>query len=108
MSLINKMLSDLEKRDAFLNDNQDMILDGLYSAYDLELSYKRRRFIHFSTFLLLVLIIGLVLFSWFSLEQKNKSDAIHVVENNIDKFQQEPLIDPDLPEKRNCRYRTRH
>jgi len=47
MSLINKMLSDLEKRDAFLDDNQDPILDGLYSAYDLELTGKRKTNIPF-------------------------------------------------------------
>ena len=47
MSLINKMLNDLEKRDAFLNDNQDPILDGLYSAYDLELTDKRKSSIPF-------------------------------------------------------------
>jgi Tfp pilus assembly protein PilF len=47
MSLINKMLNDLEKRDAFLNDNQDPILDGLYSAYDLELTGKRKSNIPF-------------------------------------------------------------
>ncbi len=34
------MLHDLEKRDAFLNENQDHILDGLCSAYDVELNEK--------------------------------------------------------------------
>jgi Tfp pilus assembly protein PilF len=42
MSLINKMLNDLEKRDAFLEENNNTILDGLYSAYDLELEQKRK------------------------------------------------------------------
>ncbi|MBL1141739.1 MAG: tetratricopeptide repeat protein [Proteobacteria bacterium] len=42
MSLINKMLNDLEKRDAFLKENHDQVLDGLYSAYDLELTNKKK------------------------------------------------------------------
>jgi hypothetical protein len=37
MSLINKMLSDLESREALLSDQQDVTLDGLYSAYDVEI-----------------------------------------------------------------------
>ncbi len=36
------MLNDLEKRDAFLEENQNTILDGLCSAYDLELEQKRK------------------------------------------------------------------
>ena len=36
------MLNDLEKRDAFLNENADQVLDGLYSAYDLELTNKKK------------------------------------------------------------------
>lgn len=98
MSLINKMLADLEKRDAFLNDNQDMILDGLYSAYDLELTDKRRHLFPF-ILLLLVAIITLIFVNWGSIKQVNKSDVIHVVENNIDKLQQEPLIEPVLTKK---------
>ncbi len=35
------MLNDLEKRDAFLHENHDNVLDGLYSAYDLELEQKK-------------------------------------------------------------------
>jgi tetratricopeptide (TPR) repeat protein len=41
MSLINKMLNDLEKRDAFLHEKQDAVIDGLYSAYDIELDPKK-------------------------------------------------------------------
>jgi len=58
MSLINKMLNDLEKRDAFLDDNQDPMLDGLYSAYDLELTDKRKPNI---PFIILISIISAIL-----------------------------------------------
>ncbi|OGT36372.1 MAG: hypothetical protein A2W28_03780 [Gammaproteobacteria bacterium RBG_16_51_14] len=40
MSLINKMLDDLEKRQAFLTDDQDMVLDGLCSARDAEIDSR--------------------------------------------------------------------
>ena len=40
MSLINKMLSDLESREVLLADKQDVMLDGLYSAYDVEIENK--------------------------------------------------------------------
>ena len=42
MSLINKMLHDLEKRNAFIKDKHDPVLEGLYSAYDIELSEKKK------------------------------------------------------------------
>lgn len=35
------MLNDLEKRDAFLHEKHDSVLDGLYSAYDIELDPKK-------------------------------------------------------------------
>jgi Tfp pilus assembly protein PilF len=56
MSLINKLLNDLEKRDAFLKDKHDPVLEGLYSAYDLELAEKTK-----SNKLLLILISIFVL-----------------------------------------------
>ena len=40
MSLINKMLDDLEKRQAFLTDDQDRVLDGLCSARDAEIDSR--------------------------------------------------------------------
>lgn len=48
------MLKGLEKRDAFLNENSDRVLDGLYSAYDVELSNKKEssHFLVFSIFLI--------------------------------------------------------
>ena len=45
------MLKDLEKRDAFLEQNSDQALDGLYSAYDIELADKKRSY----SFLFLVI-----------------------------------------------------
>lgn len=42
MSLINKMLNDLEKRDAFLHEIHDDVLTGLNSAYDLELKQENK------------------------------------------------------------------
>ena len=38
------MLKDLEKRDAFLNEKSDEVLDGLYSAYDVELKDKKQSY----------------------------------------------------------------
>jgi Tfp pilus assembly protein PilF len=69
MSLINKMLNDLEKRDAFLNDDQDPILDGLYSAYDLELTDKRKSNIPFviSISIISVILIFATLFYSFEI-----------------------------------------
>ena len=57
MSLINKMLNDLERRNAFLDDNQDPVLDGLYSAYDLELKNKRKPNTRIILFVLIVTVI---------------------------------------------------
>lgn len=57
MSLINKMLKDLEKRDAFLEENSDQVLDGLYSAYDIELKNKKSSY-HF--LLLLICLISFI------------------------------------------------
>lgn len=37
MSLINKVLSDLETRQAYKNEDRDRVLDGLHSAYDFGL-----------------------------------------------------------------------
>ena len=51
------MLGDLEKRDAFLNENQDEILDGLYSAYDLDPGNKSNRFARLIVSLSFVVLI---------------------------------------------------
>jgi Tfp pilus assembly protein PilF len=57
VSLINKMLNDLEKRDAFLKENPDHVLDGLYSAYDIELTNSKKSKNIFLVILSLLLII---------------------------------------------------
>lgn len=65
MSLINKLLQDLEKREAHFDEPPGSILDGLYSAYDVEQRSVRRRPIILVIFGLVVLvpavIAGLVL-----------------------------------------------
>jgi len=64
MSLINKMLSDLEKRDAFLNENHDQVLDGLYSAYDVELKINKKS----NTFLFIFVgFISVLIFSIYTI-----------------------------------------
>ncbi|HSR62620.1 MAG TPA: hypothetical protein VLN56_04360, partial [Gammaproteobacteria bacterium] len=65
MSLINKLLQDLEKREAHFDEPPGSILDGLYSAYDVEQRSVCRRPIILVIFGLVVLvpavIAGLVL-----------------------------------------------
>ncbi len=56
VSLVNKMLNDLEKRDAFLYEKENTVLNGLYSAYDVELNTRQK-----SHSLNVVLIISLFL-----------------------------------------------
>lgn len=67
MSLINKMLNDLEKRDAFLNENQDTILDGLYSAYDLEVEQKRKSYSSSVIFVTLFTLLSIAAVLYYSL-----------------------------------------
>ncbi|MEM6998850.1 MAG: hypothetical protein AAF419_03310, partial [Pseudomonadota bacterium] len=61
MSLINKLLKDLEKRQAHLYQDQDKVLDGLSSAYDLHENKKSNLpfllFLFFFSSLLVVFII---------------------------------------------------
>lgn len=60
------MLHDLEKRNAFLNENQDQVLDGLSSAYDLELSEE---YISPVTYVIIFsLIIGVFIYVYSLLE----------------------------------------
>lgn len=56
MSLINKMLNDLEERQALMGEGRETVLDGLYSAYEVELKDNpdRRK-----SYIILVLV-GLV------------------------------------------------
>ena len=56
------MLKDLEKRDAFLNEKSDEVLDGLYSAYDVELKDKKQSYSFiFFTFVFLILTFFIVI-----------------------------------------------
>jgi len=65
MSLINKMLNDLEKRDAFLHGNQDSVLDGLHSAYDVEITENRKSIfpVIISGMIIIALLIFIFLYS---------------------------------------------
>jgi Tfp pilus assembly protein PilF len=85
------MLNDLEKRDAFLDENQDQVLDGLYSAYDVELNEKSTSnspsFIIISLFFL-SLIFALLFYSFeperFQLFTKiNADETIENIKSNI-------------------------
>ncbi len=67
MSLINKMLNDLERRDAFLNENQDTILDGLYSAYDIEIEQKRKSYLSPIIYITLFTLISITALSYYLL-----------------------------------------
>lgn len=64
------MLNDLEKRDAFLNENQDQVLDGLYSAYDLELTNKNKSNTFFTVSFCLISILLVLACIYFSIDKK--------------------------------------
>lgn len=77
MSLINKLLNDLESRQSCLQDNQDVILDGLYSAYDIEISEdnsSNKRAIYY-------IIFGFVILTAFLFHSFYTSDILAVFEN---------------------------
>tara|TARA_R110002096_G_scaffold247936_1_gene440307 strand:- start:27844 stop:29289 length:1446 start_codon:yes stop_codon:yes gene_type:complete len=60
------MLNDLEKRDAFLHEKHDSVLDGLYSAYDIELAHKSSSHSSSRTFIYILtaisITVGLIYF----------------------------------------------
>ncbi len=62
MSLINKLLKDIESRQAALPDEQDFVLDGLYSAYDVEIQQQKSKKNYFyyplAIFLFVILFIS--------------------------------------------------
>jgi Tfp pilus assembly protein PilF len=78
VSLINKMLNDLEKRDAFLNENQDHVLDGLYSAYDLELTDKKKINIPFVISISLLSVILIFTLFVYSYEPNKFNQALNI------------------------------
>lgn len=72
MSLINKLLKDLESRQSYLQDNPDLVLDGLYSAYDVEIgdNVNRKKQFYFLLFIIIImsLVVSLV---WVNLSKSN-------------------------------------
>ena len=79
------MLKDLEKRDAFLEENSDQVLDGLYSAYDIELKNKKSSY-HFLFFIIcLILLISLLIINFSFIEEKFShitSEYSEIIKNN--------------------------
>lgn len=75
MSLINKMLTDLESRDAVFSDNQDLMLDGLSSAYDIEIERQPDSRRYYYIILVIVLLIATVYAA-------NKSSWPFTIESN--------------------------
>ena len=59
MSLINKLLKDLEKRQAYLYQDQDRVLDGLSSAYDLHRDQSKNRPFIISLVLITIFIVAI-------------------------------------------------
>lgn len=57
------MLNDLEKRDAFIHEKQDFVLDGLYSAYDLELEQKKKMRPSNIVFASIIVVVSIILLS---------------------------------------------
>jgi Tfp pilus assembly protein PilF len=80
MGLINKMLKDLEKREAYLAQDQDVILDGLYSAYDLELNKKEQNTLFYKILLFLILLISIVCFIVFYDYNSRHIDSYQLVD----------------------------
>lgn len=68
MSLINKLLKDIESRQTAPPDEQDFVLDGLYSAYDVEIQQQESKKNYF--YYLLAIFLFVILFisvSWIDL-----------------------------------------
>lgn len=64
MSLINKMLNDLEERQALMGEGRETVLDGLYSAYEVELKNNPdRRKSYFILILVAVVAASLLIFA---------------------------------------------
>ncbi len=90
MSLINKLLADLEKRQAYLDGEQHLMLDGLYSAYDVELDKKRKN----SAFILILsgLITLLFAVSVYSLITSTDEKINHIQLVDIEDTEKEEQI----------------
>lgn len=59
MSLINKLLKDIESRQTALPDGRDIVLDGLYSAYDVEIQQQESKKKYFYYLLAIFLFVAL-------------------------------------------------
>lgn len=92
------MLTDLEKRDAFLKENQDRVLDGLYSAYDLELEADKKWYSTslwmVSIFILTMLILASYYFFSDNLLQSNSSiPAITSIDNKLGEYNTDIIVE---------------
>jgi thioredoxin-like negative regulator of GroEL len=91
------MLNDLEKRDAFLDENQDQVLDGLYSAYDVELNEKSTSnspsFIVISLFVLsLIFALLFYLFEPELFQLLTKINVDEIIENTKSNVRESELV----------------
>jgi tetratricopeptide (TPR) repeat protein len=84
------MLNDLEKRDAFLKENQDHVLDGLYSAYDLELTDKKNSNIRFTFSISLLSAILIITLFFYSYEPNKFHEAFNF--KSVESFTNDAVI----------------
>ena len=99
MSLINKLLSDLEGRQAYLSNNQDYVLDGLYSAYDVEMRYqpgKKKYYYIILLFISAAIYLSLSYFNYYL----NKESYINVPAN-FTKSHPDMIVNTDVISARN-------
>ncbi len=91
------MLKDLEKRDAFLNENQDRVLDGLYSAYDVELKSKKKT--NSLSYLSIAIISVVILLIYTSFHYESVRDQLVGIYQNtkIEKNKVELELEPESP-----------
>lgn len=76
------MLNDLEKRDAFLHEKQDSVIDGLYSAYDIELDPKkgwRSSTIAFVYMLTAISITAILIYFYLNSSTSFQTSAVEIV-----------------------------
>ena len=106
MSLVNKLLKDLESRETYLQDNQDLALEGLYSAYDVELNNHTTQKKQFLLFLISIVFVLLVIVSiWlnFSTSNSNIDNSVNekthkiVINNPVDDAQTTGNIQGNAP-----------
>ena len=91
------MLNDLEKRDAFLLEDQDNILDGLYSAYDLELSQKRKWYSFSSMYVAIFTAISIAVIAYYLFS--NNVVQLQSITDNTSTFQNDSELIKTTTEK---------